>query len=72
MRMNWISVGLVYKLSPAPVSTPSVGYDMLGSNPKLAVSASVLRNVSKSKFSRMSGFSRAVKSRLKADAYQRG
>jgi hypothetical protein len=56
----------VHKPFSAPVSTPSV-YDMLGSNPKPAVSVSVLRNVSKSKFSRISGFSSALKSRLKAD-----
>lgn len=58
----------IYKPSPAPVSTPS-GYDMFGSKPKPAVSASVLRKVSKSKFSRMSGFSRALKSRLKVEGY---
>lgn len=69
---NEISVRLLYKPSPAPVSTPSVGYDMFGSNPNPAVSASVLRNVSKSKFSKISGFSRALKSRLKAEAYKLG
>lgn len=58
-----------YKLSPAPVSTPSVGYT-LGSNPKPAVSASVFRKVSKSKFSRISGFSRALKSRLNVEGCQ--
>jgi hypothetical protein len=52
----------------APVSTPS-GYVILGSNPNPAVSVSVLRNVSKSKFSRMSGFSRALKSRLKVEGW---
>lgn len=59
----------IHRPSPAPVSTPSVGYDILGSNPNPAVSASVLRNVSKSKFSRMSGFSRALKSRLNTCGY---
>jgi hypothetical protein len=42
---------------------------MFGSNPNPAVSASVLRKVSKSKFSRISGLSRALKSRLYAFAY---
>lgn len=59
----------VYMPSPAPVSTPSVVYGMFGSNPNPAVSASVLRKLSKSKFSRRSWFSKALKSRLKFDAY---
>jgi hypothetical protein len=62
-----IFVQRVYKPS-VPVSTPSVGYViLLGSNPKPVASASVLRNESKSKFSKTSGFSRVLKSRLKFD-----
>lgn len=56
-----------------PVSTPSEGYViLLGSNPNPVASASVLRNESKSKFSRTSGFSRVLKSRLKFDGYVKG
>ena len=63
-RYAWIFVH-IYKPS-VPVSTPSVGYViLLGSNPKPVASASVLRNESKSKFSKTSGFSRVLKSRLK-------
>ena len=67
MRYELKIIGLNYKPSPVPVSTPSAEYEILGSNPNPAVSASVFRNVSKSTFSRMSGFSKALKSRLKAD-----
>lgn len=69
MRLkNCIAVGFVYNPSPVLVSTLSAVYGMPGSKPNPAVSPSVLRKVSKSKFSRRSGFSNALKSRLKADA----